>query len=177
MFKIIEKYDIKAAKYINSLYHSKALDNFMKFFTYLGNLGLLWVGISIVFMLSLSHESRKKGIVLICALLLTTILGEGIIKHIVKRKRPFTNMNLCDQLIIGTPSTFSFPSGHTASSFAASAVFLAINSRISIIILIISTCIALSRIYLKVHYVSDVIGGAILGLLCGSITVSLFNIV
>ena len=167
MFKFIEKYDIKAAKYINSLYHSKALDNFMKFFTYLGNLGLLWVGISIVFMLS--HESRKKGIVL--------ILGEGIIKHIVKRKRPFTNMNLCDQLIIGTPSTFSFPSGHTASSFAASAVFLAINSRISIIILIISTCIALSRIYLKVHYVSDVIGGAILGLLCGSITVSLFNIV
>lgn len=59
MFKFIEKYDIKAAKYINSLYHSKTLDNFMKFFTYLGNLGLLWIGISIVFMLS--HQSRKKG--------------------------------------------------------------------------------------------------------------------
>ncbi|MCQ2014752.1 phosphatase PAP2 family protein [Clostridium sp. LQ25] len=175
MFKFIEKYDIKAAKYINSLYHSKTLDNFMKFFTYLGNLGLLWIGISIVFMLS--HQSRKKGVVLISALLLTTILGECIIKHIVKRKRPFIKMNLCDQLIIGTPSTYSFPSGHTASSFAASAVFLAINSRISILILLISTCIGLSRIYLKVHYLSDVIGGAILGLLCGSITVSLFNIV
>ena len=173
MFKLIEKYDIKAAKYINSLYHSKTLDNFMKFFTYLGNLGLRWIGLSILFILN--RESRKTGIILICALLLTTTLGEGIIKHIVKRKRPFVKMNICDQLIIGTPSTYSFPSGHTASSFAASAVFLAIDSNISILIVIISTLIGLSRIYLKVHYVSDVIFGAILGLLCGTVTVALFN--
>ena len=168
MFKIIEKYDIKAVKYINSLPHSKILDNFMKFFTYLGKLGLIWIGISILFILK--NELRKTGIILITALLLTTILGEGLIKHIVKRKRPFVKMNICDQLIIGTPSTYSFPSGHTASSFAASAVFLTINSKISVLILLISTFIALSRIYLKVHYVSDVICGAILGLLCGTIT-------
>ena len=175
MLKIIEKYDIKAAKYINSHFQHKRLDPLMKFFTYLGNLGLLWIGISILFILR--HESRKTGIILICSLLMTTILGEGIIKHIVKRKRPFIKMNICDQLIIGTPSTYSFPSGHTASSFAASAVFLAINSRISIIIVLIATLIGFSRIYLKVHYVSDVIGGAVLGLLCGSITVYLFNVI
>ena len=175
MLKIIEKYDIKAAKYINSHFQHKRLDPLMKFFTYLGNLGLLWIGISILFILR--HESRKTGIILICSLLMTTILGEGIIKHIVRRKRPFIKMNICDQLIIGTPSTYSFPSGHTASSFAASAVFLAINSRISIIIVLIATLIGFSRIYLKVHYVSDVIGGAVLGLLCGSITVYLFNVI
>lgn len=175
MFKIIEKYDIKAAKYINSLYHSRTLDNIMKFFTYLGNLGLLWISMSILFILK--KESRKTGIILICALLLTTILGEGIIKHIVKRKRPFVKMNICDQLIIGTPSTYSFPSGHTASSFAASAVFLAINSKISMIIILISTLIGLSRIYLKVHYVSDVVFGALLGLFCGNLTASLLNVI
>ena len=175
MFKIIEKYDIKAAEYINSHYQSKIMDNIMKFFTYLGNLGLLWIGISILFILR--NKSRKIGVVLICALILTSLLGEGLIKHIVKRKRPFIKMNICDQLIIGTPSTYSFPSGHTASSFAVSAVFIAISSKISIIIIIISTLIALSRIYLKVHYVSDVIGGAILGLFCGTITAHLFNII
>lgn len=175
MLKIIEKYDIKAAKYINSHFQHKKLDPLMKFFTYLGNLGLLWISISILFMLK--HESRKTGIVLICSLLMTTILGEGIIKHIVKRKRPFIKMNICDQLIIGTPSTYSFPSGHTASSFAAAAVFLAINSSISIIIVLIATLIGLSRIYLKVHYVSDVLGGAVLGLLCGTFTAFLFNVI
>ncbi|WP_294406387.1 phosphatase PAP2 family protein [uncultured Clostridium sp.] len=175
MLRLIEKYDIKAAKFINSHFQHKKLDPLMKFFTYLGNLGLLWIGISILFMLK--HESRKTGFVLICSLLLTTILGEGIIKHIVKRKRPFIKMNICDQLIIGTPSTYSFPSGHTASSFAAAAVFLAIDSSISMIIVLIATLIGLSRIYLKVHYVSDVICGALLGLLCGRFTAFLFNVI
>lgn len=175
MFNFIEKYDLKAAKYINSHFQSKTMDNIMKFFTYLGNLGLIWVGISIIFILR--TESRQIGITIIAALIITSILGEGIIKHIIKRKRPFIKMNLCDQLIIGTPSSYSFPSGHTASSFAVSAVFVAIDSNISIIIIAISTIIALSRIYLKVHYVSDVIGGAILGLLCGTFTAYLFNVI
>lgn len=175
MFDFIEKLDLKAAKYINSHFQNKAMDIIMKFFTYLGNVGLIWIGISIFFILR--HESRQIGITIIAALLITSILGEGIIKHIVKRKRPFIKMNLCDQLIIGTPSSYSFPSGHTASSFAVSAVFVAIDSNISTIIIAISTLIALSRIYLKVHYVSDVIGGAILGLLCGTFTAYLFNMI
>ncbi|WP_294375645.1 phosphatase PAP2 family protein [uncultured Clostridium sp.] len=175
MRKFIEKYDIKIAKYINSHYQNKILDKLMKFFTYLGNFGLLWIGISIIFILR--NESRKTGFMLISSLLVTTIMGEGLIKHIVKRKRPFVKLNMCDKLIIGTPSTYSFPSGHTASSFAASAVFFAINSEISILIVIIATLIALSRIYLKVHYVSDVIGGAIIGFLLGNITVYIFNII
>ena len=175
MLKFIEKYDLKAAEYINSHFHSRFMDNLMKFFTYLGNLGLLWISISILFILQ--HQSRKIGIVIICALFITSILGEGIIKHIVKRKRPFTKMNICDQLIIGTPSTYSFPSGHTASSFSVAAVFVAINSEISFLIVLIATLIALSRIYLKVHYVSDVIGGAVLGWLCGTITAHLFNVI
>ncbi|WP_294348702.1 phosphatase PAP2 family protein [uncultured Clostridium sp.] len=173
MFKLIEKYDAKVYKYINSKPHNKLIDKIMIFFTLLGNLGLIWIMISILF-ISRSN-SRKNGIMLLCALLLTTILGEGIIKNIVRRKRPFIKMDTYHKLLIIPPRSHSFPSGHTASSFAASAVFLAIDSELSAIIILIASLIAFSRLYLNVHYLSDIIGGGILGLICGYITTGLFS--
>ena len=73
--------------------------------------------------------------------------------------------------MITKPITYSFPSGHTASSFAALAVFMQMNSKIGLIISPIATLIAFSRLYLKVHYPSDVLFGGILGLTCGFSTV------
>lgn len=134
----------------------------------MGNLGIIWLVISVLMLLKV--EDRIIGISVILALILTTIIGEGIIKHIVKRNRPFQNYE--DELLINKPITYSFPSGHTASSFAALAVFLQMNGKLGLIMSPIATLIAFSRIYLKVHYPTDVIFGIVLGITCGVSVVS-----
>ena len=175
MINFIEEQDLKVYKFINSHHRSKFMNYFMKFFTFLGNLGMLWIIFALLFILN--KNLRKEGITLICSLVLTTMLGEGLLKHIVRRKRPFIKLNTIDTLIIRPPTSYSFPSGHTASSFAAAAVFIAIDSRISALIILIASLIAFSRLYLNVHYFSDIVAGAFLGIFCGTLTAHLLNVV
>ena len=110
---------------------------------------------------------------ILTALIITTIIGEGIIKKIVRRKRPFYDED-DKELLISKPITHSFPSGHTASSFAVATVFIKTDNAASLGIILLAGLIAFSRVYLGVHYPSDVIGGGIIGVLCGSITVIIF---
>ena len=159
-FKIIDNMGLK---YISEKCKNRTFDRIMPIITMMGNLGIIWLIISILMLLKV--EDRIIGIGVILALILTTIIGEGIIKHIVKRNRPFQNHE--DELLINKPITYSFPSGHTASSFAALAVFFQMNGKLGLIMSPIATLIAFSRIYLKVHYPTDVIFGIVLGITCG----------
>ena len=159
-FKIIDNMGLK---YISEKCKNRTFDRIMPIITMMGNLGIIWLIISILMLLKV--EDRIIGISVILALILTTIIGEGIIKHIVKRNRPFQNHE--DELLINKPITYSFPSGHTASSFAALAVFFQMNGKLGLIMSPIATLIAFSRIYLKVHYPTDVIFGIVLGITCG----------
>lgn len=102
---------------------------------------------------------------MISAILMTTLIGEGIVKNIVRRQRPFKEKE--KELLISKPITYSFPSGHTASSFAALTIFIQMNNTVALLAAPIATMIAFSRIYLRVHYPTDVIFGVILGCLCG----------
>ena len=164
-FKIL---DNKGLKYISERCRNKTFDRIMPIITMMGNLGIIWLIISSLMLLKV--EDRIIGIGVILALMLTTIIGEGIIKHIVKRNRPFKNND--EKLLINKPITYSFPSGHTASSFAALAVFLQMNGKLGVVVSPIATLIAFSRVYLKVHYPTDVIFGMILGFTCGISVVS-----
>ena len=164
-FKIIDNMGLK---YISEKCKNRTFDRIMPIITTMGNLGIIWLIISILMLLKV--EDRIIGISVILALILTTIIGEGIIKHIVKRNRPFQNYE--DELLINKPITYSFPSGHTASSFAALAVFLQMNGKLGLIMSPVATLIAFSRIYLKVHYPTDVIFGIVLGITCGVSVVS-----
>lgn len=163
---IIQKWDEEILYLINKHCKNRILDKVMPFVTALGNLGMIWIILAILMMRKADY--RKIGIIVLVTLAFTTFMGEGIIKHIVKRKRPFIGKKN-KELLIKEPSSFSFPSGHTASSFAVAVVFLKSNSNISTVIVLIALSIAFSRLYLKVHYPSDVIGGIILGLICGGI--------
>ena len=99
------------------------------------------------------------------------IINNEILKNVIARPRPFTQLSGLN-VLIPKPSDFSFPSGHTASSFAAAGAFFYYNNKKwGIFALILASFIGFSRLYLGVHYPSDVLFGALLGMLI-SFTVS-----
>lgn len=173
MKKIINKIDRFGDKVVHYIYKkNKILDKIMIWVTLSGDLGVIWIILS--FFLLTKGRHIKAGLMILLALALASILGEGVIKHIVKRKRPFIKNNLIE-LLIAEPSSYSFPSGHTASSFAAATVFIDTNMALSSVIVSLAILISLSRVYLRVHYLSDVIGGALLGFFCGVVVILIFR--
>ena len=171
MTEIFKKVDNTILRWINVKFRNKTFDKIMPIITSAGNLGIIWIVISVL--LITKKDYRVLGQTILIALVITTIIGEGIIKNIVKRKRPFYGDD-DKELLISRPITYSFPSGHTASSFAVATVFIKTDNAASLEIMLLACLIAFSRIYLGVHYPSDVIGGGIIGTLCGLITVMLF---
>lgn len=101
------------------------------------------------------------------ALIADLIICNVILKPIVARPRPYS-INKTIKLLVPPLRDYSFPSGHTAASFASvSALYFAGRKRLAVGALVVSILIAFSRMYLYVHYPTDVLGGLIIGLLCG----------
>ena len=146
-------------------FHSPALDTVMLFFTHLGDSGFIWAALTAV--LLVFRRTRQAGCVLAAALLIDVVLCNLLLKPLVARVRP------CDiladvQLLIPRPDDFSFPSGHTAASFASvTALWMAGKKQWAMAALPVGVLIAFSRMYLCVHYPTDILGGAILGAACG----------
>lgn len=172
MINFLQNIDIKVLNFLNNRFRYMILDKIMPLITALGNGGLVWIIISAFLMFN--RSSRIEGYMIIAAIVSTTLLGEGLIKHLVKRTRPFVNM-LENKLLITKPITYSFPSGHTASSFAAAGMLLYFNNSLSLYAIILASLIAFSRVYLNVHYPTDVVTGIILGLLCSKLVIVLFE--
>lgn len=164
MYNLIISIDRFIIEFVQKYIHNPFLDKIIPFITSLGNVGLVWIIISIT--LLMSKKYRKAGILAIYSLIISTVLGELFLKNIIGRSRPFIEISNIN-LLIQRPTSYSFPSGHTASSFAAVGAFLKmIDSKIVIIpLVVLGILIAFSRIYLMVHYPSDILGGIILGLI------------
>ena len=142
---------------------SSFLDTAMPYVSEMGNLGAIWIIFSLI--LIANRKYRHIGVMCLAAVLLTTAIGEGILKNIVQRPRPFLQFASI-QPLIPEPSSFSFPSGHTGSSFAAATVIARKFKKAALPALTIAAVIAFSRLYVMVHYPSDVLGGIILGITC-----------
>lgn len=171
MIDTLQTIDMKALEYVDKRLRNPLLDRIMPIITSAGNLGAVWILTSLLFIES--RKYRVEGIMIISSLCLTTIIGEGIIKHLVRRARPFIAVKE-DSLLIARPITYSFPSGHSASSFAAAGIFVAMNNPFSSAAVICAALIAFSRLYLKVHYLIDVVSGILLGILCSMIVLCVF---
>lgn len=147
--------------------HTPLLDKILAFITSLGNAGIIWIVLAVV--LLILPKTRKAGIIVAAAFLMDLILCNLILKNLVARVRPY-DVNTAIAILIKKPLDFSFPSGHTAASFAAmTALFLAKMKKAWIAALVLAVLIAFSRLYFYVHYPTDVLGGAIVGILSGII--------
>lgn len=139
-------------------------DSFMIFVTQSGNMGTVWIIAALLMMLV--EPSFKEGYTMLIALILCITIGNLIIKNIVKRNRPFFHKDY--KLLIKQPRDYSFPSGHTLSSFAAATVIFLTNPLCGVIAYIYASLIALSRLYLRVHFFTDVGFSLIAGILIGN---------
>lgn len=142
-------------------------DVVMCFITKLGDAGMIWILLAVI--LLLIPKTRKTGIVIMAALCIDLVLCNGILKNLFTRIRP-CDVNTQIKLLIARPDDFSFPSGHTAASFAAVAAFYFSGERkLWKPALTLACLIAFSRLYLYVHYPTDILGGIFVGLVSGYI--------
>lgn len=159
-------FDMAILDLIQSNIRTGFMDAIMPFITQLGDAGLIWIILSIG--LIIPKKTRKIGFVMIIALILNGIICNIILKPMLARIRPF-DVNTAVKLLINKPRDFSFPSGHTSASFTAASVLFFRKSKLFVPSLVLAFLISFSRLYLYVHYPSDVLAGLVLGILCGYI--------
>lgn len=142
-------------------------DYFFEFFTVLGDAGIIWFIIGAVLIFTTKY--RKGGIVMLCAMALGFLTGNLMIKPLIARYRPCW-INDAVQLIIEIPTDFSFPSGHTLSSVICCTVLGKVNRKFLIFALPLTCLIAFSRLYLYVHFPTDVLFSVAYGFLVANLT-------
>ena len=156
----IQNIDNKILFAIQNL-HYPILDQIMIFITKLGNIGFIWFLIAII--LLTTKKYRRYGFILCISICVSVFLGSFLLKPLIARVRPcdtFTDV----PLLIQNPEEYSFPSGHATSSFAAATILFFANKKWAVWAFLLAALISFSRVYLFVHYPSDIIGGAILGI-------------
>lgn len=164
--------EIKFLELLHSL-HFPLLNYIMIFITSLGNGGLIWIVAALFLIFQNKNMLKREGFTIAVALIIFSVLGLLILKPIIARPRPFIAQGV--DILIKEPMGFSFPSGHTGSSFAAASVIYFYNKKKGLLALILATLIAFSRMYLFVHYPSDIVGGLILGIISSRIAIKITN--
>lgn len=171
MFARIKSLDYKVLNNISRL-HCPSLNIIMKTASRSANVGIIWWLITLPFLIR--PEWRATGFNFVVALAFAHVMGEGLIKHVVKRIRPCHSLD-DDEQLINRPRFYSFPSGHTTASFAMVGVSVLRCQVITFVpIIFLASLISFSRIYLRVHYLTDVIAGVLLGTSCGMLSVLFF---
>ena len=136
---------------------------FFKAVTSLGNAGIFWILLSMG--LIIYAKTRQTGIRAMTALVISFVINNLFLKNVIARTRPYEVIDEL-KLLIAPQWDYSFPSGHAGSSFAAAmAMFLKLPRRYGIPALIGAALIAVSRLYVGVHYPTDVLVGTLTGIL------------
>lgn len=180
IFDSFLNFDLSVFQWIQSI-QNEFLDALMVGITTLGNGGAVFIVIGLV--LLISKKYRKAGLAVIIALLVMLLCNDLFLKEFFARPRPFNLLETDPEKyafwgnayiypeLISKPTSFSFPSGHTASAFAAAIALLWHNRKIGVPVTIFSALMGFSRIYVEVHYCTDVIAGVVSGIICAFIAV------
>ena len=136
----------------------------------LGNAGMIWIFAAVIMLCF--KKTRKWGFTLGIALITCLLLNNFALKNIIARPRPF-QVDTTIRRIIDPPNEYSFPSGHTLSCFAAATVLMYYDKmRLGPVALALAALIGFTRLYLRVHFPSDVIGGAFIGVFFGFLAIA-----
>lgn len=172
--KYIESLDFGILNGIAEHSHSQIMDHIMLFISWLGNSGMIFILVSII-LICLPKE-RTKGIQMLLALLFSLIICNLFLKNSVSRVRPFDLVSDIE-LLIQAPLDYSFPSGHTSAAFAAAMVMLLTRSRLQYLFFVFAILMGFSRLYLYVHFPSDVLGGILTGIASGYLATKCYQLV
>ena len=133
------------------------MNGFWKGVTSLGDAGLFWIGLSLI--LLFFRPTRRAGAAALISIALCFVCSNLILKHVAARARPY-ELFAALQPLIPRPTDYSFPSGHTTASFAAALSYLRMKpGRLAALAVVLAALIAFSRLYVGVHYPTDVLGG------------------
>lgn len=159
---MIDKFDADILIFIQEHIRCGVLDPFFKTITHLGDAGLFWIALTVIMLCF--KKTRKAGICSAAALLGSVLINNVILKPLVARVRPY---EVIDGLVlmVARASDYSFPSGHTGASFASAvAMFRHIKKPYAVLLIVLASLIAFSRLYIGIHYPTDVLGGLITGI-------------
>lgn len=166
------QFELRNLKRLHDYLYSPFMDHLMVTVTSTGNYGLIWIFTALVLMVQ-EGARRSAGYSMLIALLMCITIGNLIIKNVVKRNRPFFHKNY--KLLIKQPWDYSFPSGHTLSSFAAATVITTMNRNMGFLAIGYACLIALSRLYLRVHFFTDIFFSMVLGTGLGILAVKAYE--
>ena len=158
---------------------SDVLTPIMTFITRLGDKGLFWIATAII--LCCFKKTRPLGIMAGISLVFSVLINNAILKNLVARPRPYLPETVGGKgliLLIEEQHECSCPSGHSGASFAAAVVYLVKGpKKLGIPSIILAALIAFSRLYVGVHYPTDVIAGIITGTFCAVISIMIWKII
>ena len=160
MLESILAFDKTAVYYVQAHWTNSFLDAIMPYITRLGSVGILWIVIALI--LICTKRYRHIGITMGVALFLGAMVGNVLIKPLIARARP-SHVDPEMLRLISNPTSYSFPSGHTLSSFAAATSIFIYKKGVGTLALLMAALIAYSRIYLFVHYPTDLLVGMLIG--------------
>ena len=163
MPETIQAMDAGALLWIQEQVRCPALNPLIELYTNLGEGGLLWIAVSLA--LLLRRKTRRAGCLALVALLGCYAVNDLLLKELFARPRPFLTVDGLE-ILIAPPNSWSFPSGHASSSLAAAGTWLrTLPGRGRWVLLALAVGMALSRLYVGVHYPTDVLAGMLVGLL------------
>ncbi len=142
-------------------FRSPGLDQAMEAITHLGDKG--WFFILLGAALFLIPKTRRAGLAVLLSLLCGLVVGNLCLKNLVMRPRPCW-IDTAVPLLISVPHDYSFPSGHTLAAFETAASIFFADRKWGAAFFAFAILIGLSRMYLFVHFPTDVLSGAALGI-------------
>ncbi len=155
------EFELKILDFIADKIACPFFDKVMPIISMFGDHGIFWMALTVI--LLIPKKTRKLGLSMAIALALGFICGNLIIKNVVARVRPYEYRPEFN-LLVNKLKDFSFPSGHSLASFEAATCIFIRYKKWGIAALTLAVLIAFSRLYLFVHFPSDVLAGTVLGI-------------
>ncbi|MGN0999054.1 MAG: phosphatase PAP2 family protein [Faecousia sp.] len=163
---LAEGFDLPILDWIAEHLTCPVLDFLMPLITMLGDGGIFWIAVAVVMLLVPKY--RRTGLGMAFALIMGLLVCNVTMKPLLARIRPYDyqleHFGRTIELLVAAPHDYSFPSGHTLASFEAATVIFLNHKRLGIPALILAALIAFSRLYLYVHYPTDVLFAVVMGI-------------